>query len=113
MLKTLRVGEFNQFLQEGKAYPKPFPGANLLDGLSIEQISKDVIEIAQRCRNGSIGKVFVSDIVYCTKVRYETIQNLKTIQNTKIYTRDVWSMVSVLLIMKQFRRKIYGRMEYM
>ena len=89
MLKTLRVGEFNQFLQEGKAYPEPFPGANLLDGLSIEQIRKDVIEIAQRCRNGSIGKVFVSDIVYCTKVRYETIQNLKTIQNTKIYTRDV------------------------
>ena len=46
MLKTLHVGEFNQFLQEGKAYPKPFPGTNLLDGSSIEQISKDVVEIA-------------------------------------------------------------------
>ena len=41
------------------------------------RISKDVIEIAQRCRNRSIGKVFVSGIVYYTKVRYETMQNLK------------------------------------
>ena len=42
----------------------------LLNGSSIEQISKDVIEIAQRCRNRRIGKVSVSGIVYCTKVRY-------------------------------------------
>ena len=27
MLKTLRMGDFNQFLQEGKAYLKPFPKA--------------------------------------------------------------------------------------
>ena len=98
------MGEFNPFLQEGKADLKPFPGAkakqlnhratavlaqhqydstiihvgvnDLLNGLSIEQISKDVIEIAQQYRNRSIGKVFVSGIVRCTKVRYETIQNL-------------------------------------
>ena len=91
-------------IKEGNAYLKPFPGAkakqfnhhatavlaqhqydstiihvginDLLNGSSIEQISKDVIEIAQRCRYPSIGKVFVSGIVYCTKVRYETIQNL-------------------------------------
>ena len=42
----------------------------------MEQISKDVIETPQRCRNRSIGKVFVFGIVYCTKVRYETIKNL-------------------------------------
>ena len=49
---------------------------NLLNGSSIEQISKDVIEIAQWWRNRSIGKVFVFGIVYCTKVRHETIQGL-------------------------------------
>ena len=27
MLKTLRMGEFNQFLQEGKALLEHFPGA--------------------------------------------------------------------------------------
>ena len=91
MVKTLRMGEFNQFLQEGKAYLKPFPGAkakqlnhhatavlaqhqydsaiihvginDLLNGSRVEQISKDVIEIAQRCRNRSIGKVFC--VWYC------------------------------------------------
>ena len=98
------MGEFSQFLQGGKTYLKPFPGAkakqlqyhaatvlaqhqydsaiirvginDILNGSSTQQISKDVIEIAERCRNRSIGKVFVSGIVYCTKVRYETIQNL-------------------------------------
>ena len=91
-------------IKAGKAYLKPFPRAkakqinhhetavlaqhqydstiihvginDLLNGSSIEQISKDVIEIAQRCRYPSIGKVFVSGIEYCTKVGYETIQNL-------------------------------------
>ena len=71
MLKTLLMGEFNQFLQEGKVYLKPFPRAkakqlnhyatavlaqhqydssiihgginDLLIGSSIEQISKDVM----------------------------------------------------------------------
>ena len=131
MLKTLRMGEFNQFLQEGKAYLKPFPGAkakqlnhhatvvlaqhqydsaiihvginDLLNGSSIKQISKDVIEIAQQCRNRSIGKVFVSGIVYCTKVRYETIQNLNKslyeecrkygfcfIDNGAVSEKDLW-----------------------
>ena len=98
------MGEFNQYLQEGKAYLKPFPEAkakqvnhhataalvqhqydsiiihvginDLWNGSSIEQISKDVIEILQRCRNRIIEKVFVSGIVYCTKVRYQTIKNL-------------------------------------
>ena len=69
------MGEFNQFLQEGKAYLKPFPGAKakqlnhhatavlaqhqydtaiihvgineLLNGSSIEQMSTDVIKTAQ------------------------------------------------------------------
>ena len=31
MLKTLRMGEFNQFLQEGKTYLKSFPGAKQLN----------------------------------------------------------------------------------
>ena len=84
------MGEFNKSLQEGKAYLKHFPRAkakqlnhhatavlaqhyydstmihvginDLLNGWSIEQICKDVIEIAQRSRNRSIGKVFVSGI---------------------------------------------------
>ena len=98
------MGEFNKSLQEGKAYLTPFLRANakqlnhhattvlaqhyndptiihvgindLLNGLNIEQKSKDVIEIAKRCRNRSIGKVFVSGIFYSAKGRYETIQNL-------------------------------------
>ena len=37
---------------------------DLLNSSSIKQISKDVIEMAQRCRDRSIGKVFVSGIVY-------------------------------------------------
>ena len=49
---------------------------DLLNGSSIEQISKNAIEITRRCRNRSIGKIFVSGIVYCAKVKYETIQNL-------------------------------------
>ena len=48
----------------------------LLNGSSIKQISKDVSSIAQRSRNLSFGKVFVSGIVFCIKVRYETIQSL-------------------------------------
>ena len=112
-------------MQHGKAYLKPFPGAkakqlnhhattvlaqhpydstiihvginDLLNSSSIEQISKDVIEIAQRCRNRSIGKVFVSGIVYCFKVRCETIQSL----NKSLHEER--SMVFVLLIMEQFR----------
>ena len=107
ILTTFRMSDFIQFLQQEKAYLKPFPGAkakqlnhhattvlaqhqydsaiihvginNLLNGSSIKQISKDVIEIAQQCRNRSIGKVFVSGIVYCTKVRCKTIQNLNKI----------------------------------
>ena len=76
---------------------------DLLNCSSIEQISKDVIEIAQRCKNRSIGKVFVSGIVYCTEVRYETIQNLnKTkyeecmkygfcfIDNGAVWEKDLW-----------------------
>ena len=98
------MGEFNKSLQEGKSYLKPFLRAkakqlnhhattvlaqhyydptiihvginDLLNGLSIEQKSKDVIEIAKRCRNRSIGKVFVSGVFYCANGRYETIQNL-------------------------------------
>ena len=76
MLKTLRMGEFNQFLQEGKANLEHFPGAkarqlnhlatavsaqhqyyspiilfginDLLNGSSIDQISKDGIEIVRQ-----------------------------------------------------------------
>ena len=80
---------------------------DLLNGSSTEQVSKDVTEIAQRCRNQSFGKVFISGIVYCTKVRYETNQNLIN----GLYEECI-GMASVLLIMEQFRREIYGRMEY-
>ena len=123
MLKTLCMLEFNHFLQEGKAYLKPFPDAkakqlnphatavlaqhqydsaimhvginDLLNGLSIEQISKDVIEIAQRCRNRSIGKVLMSGIVYCTKVRYKTIQNLSKslYEECMKYNHPIWGQI--------------------
>ena len=49
--------------------------------MSIEQISKDVIELAQQCRIRSIGKAFVSGIIYCIKVRYKAIQ----ITNKSLY----------------------------
>ena len=117
-------------MRKGKAYLKSFPGAkaeqlsyhttavlaqqydseiiyveikDLLNGSSIEQISTDVIEIVQLCRNRSIGKVFVSGIVYCTKVRYEKIQKLNKklyqermkysfcfIENGAISEKDLW-----------------------
>ena len=48
---------------------------DLLNGSSIEQIGKDVFEIAKRCRNRRIGKGFVPGIFYCTNVRYKTIEN--------------------------------------
>ena len=91
ILKTLRMSEFNQFLQERKAYLKPFPGVkakqlnhhrtavlaqhlydfaiihvainDLPNVSSIDQTSKNVTEIAQRFRNRSIGKVFC--LWYC------------------------------------------------
>ena len=125
------MGGFNKFLQEGKAYFKSFPGVKakqlnhhvtavlaqhqydssivhvgineLLNGSSIEQISKQVIEIAQRYRNQSIGKVFAFGIVYCTKVRCKTIENrnkglyeecmkygLSFIDNGAILERYLW-----------------------
>ena len=84
------MGGCNKSLQEGKSYLKPFLRAkakqlnhhatvvlaqhyydptiihvginDLLNGFSIEQICKDVIEIVQRCRNRSIGQVFFSGI---------------------------------------------------
>ena len=85
------MSEFNQFLQEGEAYLKPFPGAKAkqlnhlavgvlaqhqyssiihagikdpLNGSSTEQISKNVVEMGQRYRNRSIGKCFVSGNIY-------------------------------------------------
>ena len=104
MLKTSRTDELNESLQEGKAYlnASPAPKAkqlnhhatavlaqhhydstvihvginDLLNGFSIEQISKDFVEIAQGRKNRNIGETFVSGIVYCTKVSYETIQSL-------------------------------------
>ena len=71
--------------------------------MSIEQISKDVIEISQQCRNRSIGKVFVSGILYYAKVRYEKNQNLNKslykecmkygfcfIDNGAVSEKDLW-----------------------
>ena len=103
MLKTLRMGGFNQFLQERRAYLKSFLGAkakqlshhatavlaqhqydswiihvginDLLNGSSIEQISKDVIEVAQRCENQSTGKVFVLFLVLFIALKWDTKQS--------------------------------------
>ena len=75
--------------------------------LSIDQISKDVTEVLQGCRNPSIGKFFVSGIVYCPKVRYETIQSLNESLYEECMKYDVCFIDNGALW-----RKTYGRMEY-
>ena len=70
-------------------------------------MSKNVIETAKRCRNRSIGKVFVSGIVYCPKVRYKTIQNL----HKRLYEECV-KYGFYFLDNGAISEKIYGRMEY-
>ena len=105
MLKTLRMREFNNHLEEGIAHVKAFPGSKSqqlnhhsipilqeyeYDGAIIHvgindliknpnenkdatKIAKDVIDIALQFRNLNIGTVFISSIVYSTKVNYRLL----------------------------------------
>ena len=107
MLKSLRMKEFNKYLNGGTAHPKLFPGSkakqidhyvipileehqhdptfihgginNLLKSrtnISVNQIAMDIINIALRCRSHNIATIFISSIVYSTKVSHTIIQKL-------------------------------------
>ena len=43
------------------------------------KIARDVIDIALQCRNHNIGTVFISSIVYSTKVNYELLCKLNNL----------------------------------
>ena len=110
MLKTLRMREFNNHLEEGIAHLKAFPGSksqqlnhsipilqeheygraiihvgindlikNPNENKDTAKIARDVINIALRCRNHNIGTVFISSIVYSTKVDYEMLCKLNNL----------------------------------
>ena len=135
MLKTLRMREFNNHLEEGIAHVKAFPGSKSqqlnhhsipilqeyeYDGAIIHvgindliknpnenkdatKITRDVIDIALRCRSHNIGTVFISSIAYSTKVNYELLCKVNNflheecvkngfyfIDNSAMTERDPW-----------------------
>ena len=67
------------------------------------KIRRDVIDIALQCRSHNIGKVFISSIVYSTKVNYELLWKVNNflckecvkngfhfIDNSAVTERDLW-----------------------
>ena len=107
MLKSLRMNEFNKYLNGGIAHLKSFPGskAKQMDhhvistleehqydtavihvgindllksrtNIKVSEIAKDIINIALRCRSHNIATIFISSIVYSTKVSHTIIQKL-------------------------------------
>ena len=67
------------------------------------EIARDVIDIARQCRNHNIGTVFISSIVYSTKVNYELLYKVNIflheecvkngfyfIDNAAVTERDIW-----------------------
>ena len=67
------------------------------------KIRRDVIDIALQCRSHNIGKVFISSIVYSTKVNYELLWKVNNflykecvkngfhfIDNSAVTERDFW-----------------------
>ena len=135
MLKTLRMREFNNHLEEGIAHLKAFPGSKSqqlnhhsililqeyeYDGAIIHvgindliknqnenkdatKIMRDIIDIALQCRSHNIGTVFVSSIVYSTKVNYKLLCKVNNflheervkngfcfIDNSALTERDLW-----------------------
>ena len=44
--------------------------------ISVSQIAKDIINIALRCRSHNIATIFISSIIYSTKVSHTIIQKL-------------------------------------
>ena len=135
MLKTLRMREFNNHLEEGIAHLKAFPGSKSqqlnhhsipilqeheYDGAIIHvgindliknpnenkdttKIARDVIDIALQGRIHNISTVFISSIVYSTKVNYQLLCKLNNllheecvkngfyfIDNSGVTERDLW-----------------------
>ena len=105
MLKSLRMKEFNKYLNGSIAHLKPFPGLKakqmdhhvipILDeydaaaihvgindllksrtNINVSEIAKDIINIALRCRSNNIVTIFISSTVYYTKVSHTIIQKL-------------------------------------
>ena len=135
ILKTLRLREFDNHLEEGIAHLKAFPGSksqqlnhhsipilqgHKYDGAIIHvgmnnliknpnenkdavKIVRNVMDIALQCRNHNIGTVFISNIVYSTKVNYELLCKVNDflheecvkngfyfIDNAAMTERDLW-----------------------
>ena len=44
--------------------------------INVSQIAKDIINIALRCRSHNIATIFISSIIYSTKVSHTIIQKL-------------------------------------
>ena len=44
--------------------------------INVSEIAKDIINIALRCRSHNIATIFISSIVYSTKVSHAIIQKL-------------------------------------
>ena len=96
MFKSLRVKEFNKNLDRGIAHLKPFlrsktkqmdylPYQAIHVGINdllkspkdnVNEIPKDVMNIALSCRSHNIATTFIFSIVYSTKVSHTIIQKL-------------------------------------
>ena len=49
------------------------------NNVCVDSICNDILEIALRCRNHSIGEVFISGVAYGSKVSNELIQQLNNL----------------------------------
>ena len=106
MLKSLRKKEFNKYLNGGiDLKPFPGSKAKQMDhriipnleehqydaaaihvghndllksrtNINVSEIAKDIIDIALHCRSHNIATIFISGIVYSTKVSHTKIQKL-------------------------------------
>ena len=76
---------------------------NLNENKDATKITRDVIDIPLQCRNHNIGTVFISSIVYSTKVNYELLCKVNDffheecvkkgfyfIDNSAVTERDLW-----------------------
>ena len=88
MLKTLCMGEFNQFLQEGKAYLKSFPGAKA------KQLNHHAtVVLAQHQYDSTIIHVGINDLLNGSSIK-EIRLLLKLHNNVEIEVLvKLWSLV--------------------
>ena len=52
------------------------------------KVAKDVIHIALQCRNHSIGTVFISSIIYSTKVNYQLLCKVNNFLHVLLITQQ-------------------------